>query len=61
MVWVQNQRERAKQLECASELRELGIAYHNYHDTLGTFPTEADIGPSGFPRESIYTDILDFM
>jgi hypothetical protein len=61
IVWVQNQRDKASRALCSSDLRQLGIAYHNYHDTMGSFPTEAEGGGGPLPRESLYYSILDFI
>ncbi len=35
---IQAAREAANRSECANNLRQAGIAIHNYHDTFNTFP-----------------------
>lgn len=35
---IQNAREAARRLQCRNNLKQLGIAMHNYHNTYNTFP-----------------------
>ena len=63
---VQQAREAARRSTCKNNLKQLGLAFHNYHDTVLAFPPgqfnpfSADLG-FGSSRQSWSTPLLPYL
>jgi prepilin-type N-terminal cleavage/methylation domain-containing protein len=56
---VQQARESARRSQCSNNLKQIGLALHNYHDTFSKFPL-ATID-TGLSRASAFAGILPFL
>jgi prepilin-type processing-associated H-X9-DG protein len=54
-------RERARRAVCPNNLKQIGLAMHNYHDRHGCFPAAATFDDRGRPLLSWRVTILPFM
>ena len=54
---VQQAREAARRTQCKNNLKQIGLAMHNYHDTYNTLP----IGALGCCRGSWHVRIMPFL
>jgi prepilin-type N-terminal cleavage/methylation domain-containing protein len=52
---VQSAREAARRIQCASNLKQIGVALHSYHDRFRVFP--AGHSPQGSALVAILPDI----
>jgi prepilin-type processing-associated H-X9-DG protein len=58
---VQAAREAARRTQCSNNLKQIALAFHNYHDTYQTFPPAYIPDENGQPKHSWRVLILPFL
>jgi type II secretory pathway pseudopilin PulG len=58
---VRGAREPARRMQCSNNLKQIGLALHNYHDEYGAFPPAYTVDEDGTPLHSWRTLILPYL
>jgi prepilin-type N-terminal cleavage/methylation domain-containing protein/prepilin-type processing-associated H-X9-DG protein len=58
---VQSAREAARRAQCTNNMKQIALAFHNYHDTNGTFPMSNYVpnyqtGTNVYPNTAAWTE-----
>src|SRR5262249_21441780 len=61
MPSMRTAREPARRTQCKNNLKQIGLALHNYHDTYDAFPPAFTTNADGQPLHSWRTLILPYL
>ncbi len=58
---VQGARDSARRVQSMNNLKQIGLAFHNYADSNGNFPAAAVLGPDGKTKHSWRVALLPYI